>query len=209
MASAGLLGLASMPHCAAMCAAPCALASGPGRGGSVAFQSGRLASYGAAGAMAGAAAGALAQLASWAPALRPLWTLVQVAALALGMWLLWRGRQPRWLAQWRAPNPHAAGAGLLWAAWPCGMLHSALLLAALSGSALAGGLAMLLFALASSPGLWAAPWLRRQVLRRYPARSAALDSGAVRAAGALVAGGAVFALGHGLWGPLAALCGLG
>jgi len=47
----------------------------------------------------------------------------------------------------------------LWALMPCGLLYSALMVAALSGSSVDGALTMALFALGSSVSLWAAPWL--------------------------------------------------
>ena len=47
----------------------------------------------------------------------------------------------------------------MWAFMPCGLLYSALLLAALSGTALDGALTMALFALGSSVSLLVGPWL--------------------------------------------------
>jgi sulfite exporter TauE/SafE len=112
--SATLLGLASVPHCAAMCAGPCAVVTSgaaPGRISRsqalrgpgaitpmVAFQAARLFSYACVGALVSSSVGALAALSELAPALRPLWTLLQVAMLALGLWLLWSGQQPAWMA---------------------------------------------------------------------------------------------------------------
>ena len=97
--SAMALGLAGIPHCAAMCAAPCAALTGRGVGGPAAwaFHGARLVSYALAGAIAAASVGALAGLAQWSPMIRPLWTLLHAAALTLGLWLLWHGRQPVWL----------------------------------------------------------------------------------------------------------------
>lgn len=107
VASAALLGLAGLPHCAGMCAGPCAALLGPQRGAAPwAFQAARLASYSLAGA---AAASSVALLAGWAqvaPWMRPLWTLLQLAMLGLGLWLLWFGRQPAWMQSWgRSPLP--------------------------------------------------------------------------------------------------------
>ena len=77
----GLMGLASVPHCALMCGAPCAAAAGGhGRTSSVAgFQLGRVLGYAAAGAVAAASMGALREASLWSAALRPMWTLLHVA----------------------------------------------------------------------------------------------------------------------------------
>ena len=49
--------------------------------------------------------------------------------------------------------------GTLWALMPCGLLYSALMVAALTGNMAEGALTMALFALGSSVSLWAGPWL--------------------------------------------------
>lgn len=206
-----------------MCAAPCAAASGPGRAGSSAFQLTRVAGYAAAGAVAAGSVGALAALSQLSPALRPLWVVLHAMILALGLWMLWRGRQPSWMGAlgrvpslapassasggWRAVKGplRAAAAGSLWVAWPCGLLQSALLVASLAGSAVAGAGAMAAFALASSAGLIVAPWAWRKLLRG--GARAATERLLVRMAGALLLLGSGFALGHGVWHQLAAYCG--
>ena len=216
--SAALLGLAGSPHCAAMCAPACAAAVG--RGGlaaSLSFQAGRLASYAAAGAVVASSVGALAGLAQWVPWIRPLWTLVQLAGLVLGLWLLWTGRQPAWIERlgrvpptahsggWqtlRGPT-RAAAVGGLWAAWPCGLLQSALLVASLTQGAGSGAAAMVAFGLTSSGGLWLAPWLWQRLGREDAARA---ERWAVRAAGGMLAGAALWALGHGMWARVLAYC---
>ena len=57
----------------------------------------------------------------------------------------------------RSAAPLAIGA--MWAFMPCGLLYSALLVAALSGDALDGALTMALFAAGSSVSLLVGPWL--------------------------------------------------
>lgn len=244
--SAALMGLAGAPHCTAMCAAPCTAVVGRhGPGGVVAFHLSRLASYAAAGAVVSAGTGALAALTAWSPALRPLWTLLHVAALLLGLWLLWQGRPPTWLGAvglggrrtlpkaapdldagvpalaavalpatrratalpWaaRLPWPPAL-AGALWAGWPCGLLHSALLVAAMTNTAISGAAAMGAFALVSSLGLLWAPWLWRRLGASGTRRA---EAWAARLAGAMLVAAALFALGHGLWDEVAAYCGWG
>jgi len=49
--------------------------------------------------------------------------------------------------------------GTLWSLMPCGLLYSALMVAALTGNIAEGAGTMALFALGSSVSLWAGPWL--------------------------------------------------
>jgi hypothetical protein len=216
---AGLaLGAAAAPHCALMCAAPCAaLTRGCGRS-AVGFQFGRLAGYMAGGALA---AGSTAALATWsqaAPVLRPVWTLLHLGFLALGLWWLATGRQPQGLRRdgavpvrmvsqrrraWRAGL-----AGLAWVAWPCAALQAALLLAALAGGPMGGALVMAAFAAASLPGLAVTPWAWA---RWQAAGGAAPSAERMATLGYRVAGMALvlasgWALGHGIWARFAAWC---
>jgi sulfite exporter TauE/SafE len=105
-------------------------------------------------------------------AIRPLWSFLHVAAMLLGLLLMWQARQPVWLDRsarrlWQRVrtfhDQHARSApaiiGLLWALMPCGLLYSALMVAALTSAPLEGALTMGLFALGSSVSLWAGPWL--------------------------------------------------
>lgn len=220
IASAALLGLAGTPHCAAMCGAPCAAATGAGRSNLLLFQGARVLGYGLAGGVAAGSVGALGQLSSWSPALRSFWVLLHAMILVLGLWMLWQGRQPSWMSSiGRIPAPASAGgwqsvrgplrattAGALWFAWPCGLLQSALLVASLTGTAAAGALAMAAFAVASSGGLIAAPWVWQRL--RQAKGKAGVERALVRAAGALLVLGSGFALGQGVWHDLAVLCGL-
>lgn len=179
-ATALLMGLAGGPHCLAMCGAAC---TGIGRtqaGQSTralwVFQGGRLLGYSALGALAAASMQGLGWLSVHSAALRPLWTLFHVAAALLGLILLWRARQPIWLEGaarrvWqrvRAITGDVKGnaslgpvglMGFLWALLPCGLLYSALLVAAMTGSASHGAGVMALFALGSGVSLMAGPWL--------------------------------------------------
>ncbi len=214
VAAAALMGLAGLPHCAAMCAAPCAALAGRGAASQPLFQAARVAGYAAAGALAAASVGALRDGLAWTAALHPLWTLLHMAALVLGVWLLWCGRWPAALqraASASAPLPggwqrvagpvRSAGAGALWIAWPCALSQSALLVSTLASSPLQGAAAMAAFAVASSPALWLGPALLRRV-------SGLRSDGALamRGAGALLAAGSAWALGHGLWQRVAAWC---
>ncbi len=222
LAASGLmLGIAGAPHCVAMCGAACA-AMGRGAGGRVpwSFHAGRVFGYAAAGAVAAGSVGALASLAQVSPALRPLWTLAHAAALALGLWLLWQGRQPAWMeslgrsrgamtsgqGRWqRVSGPaRSTAAGAAWVAWPCGLLQSALVVAALANGPAGGAMVMAAFAVASGTGLVLGPWLWLRLGGRGAANLA--GAWATRAAGAMLAGASSWALGHDLIRDFVAFC---
>ncbi len=171
-----LMGLAGGPHCIAMCGAACAgigKAAGERRTSALwAFQVGRMASYSALGAVAAASMQGLGWLTTQTAVMRPVWTLFHVAVMLMGLMLVVVARQPVWLdgtartvwnmvrafhAAWGRGAPLAIGA--LWAFMPCGLLYSALLVAALSGGPLDGALVMGLFASGSSVSLLIGPWL--------------------------------------------------
>ncbi|MBC7733089.1 MAG: sulfite exporter TauE/SafE family protein [Bacteriovorax sp.] len=218
--SALLMGLAGGPHCAAMCGAAyggIARQGGPEGAGRamLALQLGRLASYAAAGGLVAASMAWLGSLREAAPLLKPIWTLLHVSAVALGLWLLWQGRAPAWLAGAgrsgsrlmeakplrfvaRIPPTARAGAiGACWAAMPCGLLQSALLVAALASGPLQGAGVMAVFAIGSAVSLWLAPWLWLR-LQGQRGQAAARSTLAVRLAGVLLIAASTFALVHGL-----------
>ena len=171
-----LMGLAGGPHCVAMCGAACAglgQAAGERRVQALtAFQLGRLVGYSLLGALAAMSVQGLGWLTTQSAAIRPLWTLLHLAAMALGVLLMLQARQPVWLDQsarrlWAAVRRFHERRGMLapltvgalWALMPCGLLYSALMVAALTSHAVDGALTMALFALGSSVSLWAGPWL--------------------------------------------------
>ena len=121
-------------------------------------------------------------------------------ALGRGLWRLLRLRVV-WVPL------RSACAGAAWIAWPCALSQSALLVAALGDNAAQGAAAMAAFAIASSPALWIGPWLAQR-WRAVGAVGGALAAAAwpVRAAGALLAAGSAWALGHGLWAQVVAWC---
>lgn len=170
------MGLAGGPHCIAMCGAACAglgQAAGARRNEALwAFQLGRVLGYSLLGGLAAASMQGLGWLTIQSAALRPVWTLFHVAALLLGLLLLVRARQPVWLEGaarrlWNGARALAAGrgrgaplvVGVLWALLPCGLLYSALLVAALTGSAVQGAGVMALFATGTAVSMLAGPWL--------------------------------------------------
>ena len=176
-----LMGLVGGPHCVAMCGAACAgLGAGAGSGtrAVLAFQGGRIAGYAGAGALAAASMQGLGWLTVQSAALRPLWTFLHVGAMALGLVLLWRAQQPLWLeglGRWLWKGAQRLGLrsgaapwliGILWALLPCGLLYSALMVAALAGNIAGGAALMALFALGTSLSMVAGPWLWLRVAGR-------------------------------------------
>ena len=174
------MGLAGGPHCIAMCGAACAgmgQAAAPRSGRAIAlFQAGRLVGYSALGALAAASMQGLGWLTVHSAALRPVWTMVHVAAVLLGLVLLVQARQPLWLdvgarkiwarvrgatQSWGLVAP--LGLGVAWALLPCGLLYMAVTNAALSGGVASGAASMALFAVGSGVSLWAGPWLLLKV----------------------------------------------
>ncbi len=169
------MGLVGGPHCVAMCGAACAglgQAAGDRKNRAIfAFQGGRVLGYSALGALAAASMQGLGWLTVQSAALRPLWSLLHVAALALGLFLLLRAQQPLWLETggrmlWQRARARGATSaqlpwvlGALWALLPCGLLYSAVMVAALAGSVAGGALLMALFALGTSITMVIGPWL--------------------------------------------------
>jgi len=227
--SALMLGAAGAPHCAAMCGpASASLLRGCSQRtphvSPLGFHLARMAGYALAGAVAASSVGALAQLGQLSPVLRPLWTLLHCAALGLGLWLMWQGRQPAWLENlgrgssrlapqkagpdgWqRMQGPaKASAAGLLWVAWPCGLLQSALVVAALANTAWGGAAVMAGFAVASAAGLGLAPWAFARMVGGG-AQALQINAWAVRLAGAALAAASAWALGQDLFRRVVAYC---
>lgn len=232
--TAGLMGLAGIPHCAAMCSAPCAAVTLACAGRQRAapalwgWHLGRVLSYAVAGALVAASVALMSRLGSSAAVLRPLWGLVHVAAMAFGGWLVWAGRWPGWvdrsaqqLGRWSglsapmrldsvprtqdAPTlrstARASAFGGLWALMPCGLLQSALLVAALASGPVQGAAVMGVFALASASGPWLGPALLLRV--RGNERSPAW---ATRLAGASLVVASGWSVFHGLWQQVLAWC---
>ena len=212
-----VMGLAGGPHCIAMCGAACAgvarACGGPRPGRAMlAVHAGRIFSYAVGGAVV---AGSVSALAGWAPTvawLRPMWSMVHLAALALGLWLLWAARQPAWLSSFGqhlgrrlatvpggVPRPHgtarAALVGSFWVAWPCGLLQSALVVAALASGPVSGAAVMAAFGVGSAASLWAGPalWWRLAGASSGVASQAI----AVRLAGLVLASASAWALAQG------------
>jgi uncharacterized protein len=213
-------GLASGVHCVAMCGGIVAafdarvantdarVAKPHGRrvipirnsvdwGRRMAFNAGRISTYAAAGAAAGAF-GAAAYAASALPGQDVLAIAASLMLVLVGLHLaggralarlealgapLWRCLQSLAARLLPGSTPlRAYAAGLVWGWLPCAMAYAALLAAAASGNAARGALAMAAFGAGTLPFLLAAGWLATR-LRAWRA-----------AAGALVLGFGVYGL---------------
>ena len=201
--SAALMGLAGGPHCLVMCGAACAgitsAAPGAGTRAMWGFQLGRLLGYSSLGALAAASMQGLGWLTLQSAVFRPVWSFFHVLLMLLGLWLLWRAEPPLWLGAWthgiwRRIKPlgqrQAARAsvaaplvlGLVWALLPCGLLYSAVMLAALSDGVWQGAQVMAAFAMGGALALTVLPWLLQR-WRQGRAGLAAWGHGGVRLAG--------------------------
>ena len=157
------MGLAGGPHCLAMCGAACVGVTQASPRAMWGFQIGRLLGYSSMGALAAASMQGLGWLTVQSAVFRPVWSFFHVLLMLLGLWLLWRAEPPLWLGAWthgiwRRIKPlgqrQAARAsvaaplflGWVWALLPCGLLYSALMLAALSEGVWQGAHVMVAFA---------------------------------------------------------------
>ncbi len=153
--AAAAAGVAAAPHCAGMCG-PVAAFACRDRAASVSYHLARLAGYASAGAFVGwlgaAAVGWLR-----APIAQALLSWSLAAGLGLAAWRLWRSRRPQAaLVQLRRKKPtrwQPPLLGLATTLLPCGALAAGLMLAAGTGGALSGAMAMASFAVGSSLGL--------------------------------------------------------
>jgi len=206
-----MVGLAGSVHCAGMCGGiVSAFSMAPARPFPVplvrertmlwrrvlAYNSGRIASYAAAGALAGGVGGGARVLLRMAAVEAIGQWVVSAMLVVLGLYLmdLWRA-----LAQlerlgghlWRRLEPLTAlllpldspvklvAMGAIWGWLPCGMVYSALLVALASGSALSGAALMLAFGLGTLPLLLAMGVAGARLRAMLGRRSVRLAGGAV------------------------------
>ena len=168
-----LVGLLGGTHCVGMCGGIVgALSMGAQARWSMhlAYNTGRIASYAVAGALAGALGAASLALDGPAPVRLTLYLLANLMLVALGLYLLGVTRALAFTERagqhlWRHVHPltrrflpaqtvqQALPLGLLWGWLPCGLVYSALTTALGAGSPGRGALLMLAFGLGTLPNL--------------------------------------------------------
>jgi len=179
--SALLMGLLGSSHCVVMCGGvvgmTCSALPLARRGKPLAqlpyvlgYNAGRVASYAAAGALAGALGTTLASLGLVQQAGLGLRLAAGLLMVGVGAYLAGFGRALRWLERageplWRRIAPlarrlipvrtplHAIALGLLWGWMPCGLVYAALAAAVTSGSSLGGAATMAAFGAGTLPML--------------------------------------------------------
>jgi hypothetical protein len=196
LAAAFLTGLLGGAHCVGMCGGIVAAMSFQAQGKQpfsfhLAYSAGRIASYAAAGALAGLVGAAAFLSDTLFPLQTGLYVAAQVVLILLGLYLAGLSQAVLWLERaggglWKRLQPilgrvmpirhhgHALLAGALWGWLPCGLVYSVLVSALAAGSPGKGALLLLAFGLGTLPNLllmgWAAeslrsltrqPWLRR------------------------------------------------
>ena len=155
------------------------------------YNAGRMLFYVLLGATAGALGLVLTKVTSVNIGLTALRILAGLLVIALGINLLFDFQVLRFLERggavvWKRLSPfarhvlpvttpaRALAAGFIWGALPCGLVYSAVAIAATSGSATGGALVMLVFWIGTLPALLVAgasarklgSWVRHPVLRR-------------------------------------------
>jgi hypothetical protein len=186
------LGLASGAHCVGMCGGIVTAFSAPQpmlparslARAQLAFNTGRVSSYAAAGAIAGLVGSGAYAIAA-APAQAFLHTLASLMLVLVGLYLAGVSGAATWLERigaplWRRLQPlavrlraHSFAAGAVWGWLPCGLVYGALATAAATGDPARGATAMLAFGLGTLPWLLAAgmattrlrAWLSQRAFR--------------------------------------------
>jgi sulfite exporter TauE/SafE len=158
------------------------------------YNAGRIASYMAAGAIAGGMAGAARGMSGVASLQVAGYWLANLMLVALGLYLMdaWRGLSALETAGsfvWRRLQPltrfvlpidspaKALALGALWGWLPCGMVYSVLMTAMLTGSAQSGAAVMLAFGLGTLPLLLTMGFLGERIKAWSRRRSVRLAAG--------------------------------
>jgi hypothetical protein len=175
-AAAFLIGLLGGAHCVGMCGGIVGAFTVqlPARQRTwhlhLAYSTGRIVSYAAAGAIMGTIGGAGLLFGRVLPVQLLLYVLANLMLVGLGLYLaglanqvarlealgawLWRRIQPYGAGLLPADTPAKAFAlGMLWGWLPCGLVYSVLATAMLSGGAARGAAVMLAFGLGTLPSL--------------------------------------------------------
>jgi sulfite exporter TauE/SafE len=197
--AAFIAGLFGSTHCIAMCGAIVILFESEGNDQEkrrrflhrISYNTGRLGFYMLLGIVAGATGALLSKVAGVTAGLMILRALAAILVIAIGLNLMFNWNITRFLEQggaglWRRLSPllrhflpvstpgRALGAGFLWGALPCGLVYSAVAMAATSGTAFGGSVVMLAFWLGTVPALLLAgtfahkliEWRSKQAFRR-------------------------------------------
>lgn len=213
------MGLAGGPHRMAMCGLVCA-GLGPGRDLQAArpsaalwkFHVGRVLGYSALGALAAVSVQSIGWVMAQSTVLRTLWMLLHLGVAGFGVVLVVSARQPRWMedggrriwARVRGSRPAGAApwaVGVLWALMPCGLLYSAVLVAAMASGPVQGAMVMTTFALGSLTSVV----LGTRLWQRFGVGSS--QAWAVRLAGALLVMVSLLAVGSDLAARISVWCG--
>lgn len=198
--AAFIAGLFGGTHCIAMCGAIVVLFETETTNQEkrrrffqrICYNTGRLGFYMLLGTVAGTTGAILSKAAGLNAGLMMLRVLAAVLVIAIGLNLMLNWNMTRFLEQsgaglWRKLSPllrhflpvstpgRALGAGFLWGALPCGLVYSAVAMAATSASAIGGLLVMLAFWLGTAPALLLAgsfahkisEWRSNQAFRRF------------------------------------------
>ena len=199
LAAAFIAGLFGSTHCIAMCGAIVVLFETETTNQEkrrqllqrVSYNIGRLGFYMLLGTVAGATGALLSKTTGITAGLMILRALAAILVIAIGLNLMFNWNITRILEKsgaglWRKLSPllrhflpvstpgRALGAGFLWGALPCGLVYSAVAMAATSGTAPGGSLVMLAFWLGTVPALLLAgtfahklnEWRSRHAFRR-------------------------------------------
>jgi sulfite exporter TauE/SafE len=173
-----VVGLLGGVHCLGMCGGVVTALTvrlpneRPRRLLGLAYHAGRITTYAAAGALAGALGSAALALDGLLPVQTALYVVAQLMLVALGLYLagvprvlapveragalLWRRIQPRASKLFPVRTlPRAYAVGLVWGLVPCGLVYSALATAMVSGSAGRGALLLAAFGAGTLPVLLA------------------------------------------------------
>ena len=172
--AAFLAGFFGSTHCLGMCGAIVILFEQSRERGSwlrrLIYNVGRLGFYVLLGVIAGAGGAILTRATGVGTGLMVLRLLAGLLVIAIGLNLLFNWSSIRFIEEaganlWRRVSPlarrvlpvttlpKAFAAGLLWGALPCGLVYSAVALAATSGTIAGGGLTMLAFWIGTTPAL--------------------------------------------------------
>ena len=97
----------------------------------------------------------------------------------------------KWARKGTSTSTGALASGISWALMPCGLLYSALMIAALNANAVSGTVTMSAFALGTTASLLLAPWLW---LRIRQGKLGLHESTGMRVAGLLLVAAAGWAI---------------